>query len=504
MSLMTLLRSVLHSIGRAVSSDPEVRRLLDEHPRLIRFVRNRLRPDYRFGLWLTFGLSIALVFLYFFANILEDLANNDPLIRADLRVSALIQMFRTPELTKAMVFFTDLGRWQTLLAGAVALGLVLVLWRRTADILALALGLGLGEVLLWMVKNLIQRSRPEPANALALEGSFSFPSGHSFAAVVFYGLVTYFLMRAVRGIWRVAVPGVGIALIVAIGFSRVYLGVHWPSDVLGSWAGGAAWVAVAVTALHARDYGRPKPLPYFPAAARVTVAALTSVAWAFLTVRLYVSVPIQQPHAIAVPRPNIPEGQIASQLFRGLPNHSEDITGRPTEPINIVLVGAEESMRGGFLRAGWRETNRLNLRTLRLEIKALLAKTPHPEQPEIPSFWNGRPDQLAFQKSTPTHLVRERHDIRIWNSGERSSAGMQIWVATAHSAREMQETSSLPFVSKIDPFVDRERQHVRESLEAAGIIRSAQSMTATQPTLGKNFAGDPFTTDGKALLLFLK
>lgn len=115
MNVIVLLRSVFRSLGKALREDPQVRRLLESHPRLTSFIGGRLRRDQRFGLGLTIGLSVALVFLYFFANILEDLANNDPLIRADLRVSALVQTVRNPRLTKVMIFLTDMGRWQTIL-----------------------------------------------------------------------------------------------------------------------------------------------------------------------------------------------------------------------------------------------------------------------------------------------------------------------------------------------------------------------------------------------------
>src|SRR6185312_5538146 len=89
------------------------------------------------------------------------------------------------------------------------------------------------------------RSRPDQVQALLPASGYSFPSGHTFASLAFYGLLGLMLVLSVgSGLKRWALT-VGIAGISGlVGFSRVYVGAHWPTDVLGSWLLGAAWLSL--------------------------------------------------------------------------------------------------------------------------------------------------------------------------------------------------------------------------------------------------------------------
>ncbi len=450
-------------------------------------------------------LGVLLIFLLLFARVAEDLSRKTSLIRADLRVSNLVQSARTPGATRVMVFVSDLGRWQTLAAGGLILGLILALWRRKAEVFTLALTMLLGEALVWLVKNLIHRSRPEPANAIAFESSYSFPSGHAFAAFVFYGLVCTLLLPSTHRRARPLLIAASAVLVGAIGFSRVYLGVHWPSDVLASYAAGAAWLSAASTALffwRHRHAPLPPKIPYSRLAwASVVLGGL----WLSVAVSLYRLVPLPQPHAVPATILIIPAEQIPARLFDKVPTHSEDLTGKPMEPINVVIVGAAGVVGAIFRKAGWRDADPISLGSMSREIRSLLTDRPYPQQPGTPSFWNGLPNMLAFEHSTPANTIRERHHIHLWNTSLIDEDGASIWVATVHFDRGLRRSASTPVpVHSIDPQVDLQRAYVRESLSATGDVASAEVFAVTSPTAGKNFAGDRFETDGKGVLLRLR
>lgn len=135
---------------------------------------------------------------------------------------------------------TALGSSYVLIAVALAAALGLWLRGRWRSAIALIVAYAVTDATVAVVKLAVERPRPE-AN-LTDAGGFSFPSGHSAMSMAVYGCLAFALARACRGFPRVACALAGAALVVAIGLSRIYLGVHYPSDVLAGWVTGAAIV----------------------------------------------------------------------------------------------------------------------------------------------------------------------------------------------------------------------------------------------------------------------
>ena len=113
------------------------------------------------------------------------------------------------------------------------------------------------------MKNLVDRARPALPDPVASADGFSFPSGHAQAAMVGYAVLLLVFLPALRGVWHGLAVTVATAMVVAIGFSRVALGVHYVSDVLAGYALGAAWVAAMAAAFNAWrvDRGRKPAAP---------------------------------------------------------------------------------------------------------------------------------------------------------------------------------------------------------------------------------------------------
>lgn len=135
---------------------------------------------------------------------------------------------------------------------AIGATLWLVARRRARDALALAGAVAIGLAILPLVKELIGRPRPDPAWWLVAASRESFPSGHATGAMLLYPL-----LGAIAGGRRAAVAGIVLALL--IGLSRVYLGVHWASDVLGGWLLGGAGALAALALRRSRvDWQGPR------------------------------------------------------------------------------------------------------------------------------------------------------------------------------------------------------------------------------------------------------
>jgi membrane-associated phospholipid phosphatase len=154
---------------------------------------------------------------------------------------------RTPVRTWLAVVVTTLGSTVAMALLAVAVG-AWCWWRgRRADAV-LAVGAMAGASLVFrLLKVVLDRSRPPLADRLVAETNESLPSGHATMSVVVVGTIVV-LAWAGRGAWaRAAMVAAAAAWIGAVGATRVYLGVHWVSDVLAGWAVGAAWLALCVT-----------------------------------------------------------------------------------------------------------------------------------------------------------------------------------------------------------------------------------------------------------------
>ncbi|HWQ61496.1 MAG TPA: phosphatase PAP2 family protein, partial [Negativicutes bacterium] len=114
---------------------------------------------------------------------------------------------------------------------------------------SLVVCLGGAALLNFLLKHLFERARPDMFTVISVTG-YSFPSGHAMVSLCFYGMVAYLLCRHLpRLAPQLLVYGLTAALVTAVGFSRIYLGVHYPSDVLGGYIAGGTWLLFCVSLL---------------------------------------------------------------------------------------------------------------------------------------------------------------------------------------------------------------------------------------------------------------
>ncbi len=222
-----------------------------EHPRMValrrrfapqlEFLLDRLSPHGYLGLHLTIGVLLLIGASWLFGGIAEDVVAGDPLTVIDKNVAEWFHERRTPGLTTTMQLVTDLASptWVT----GVAMVTALVLWWKRCwyRLLALVLVLPGGMVLDFLLKIAFHRHRPSFEDSLLIFSGYSFPSGHTMAATLLYGLLAVFAVIALETWrWRVGAVLGAFVMVLLVGFSRVYLGAHYLSDVLGAAAAGLA------------------------------------------------------------------------------------------------------------------------------------------------------------------------------------------------------------------------------------------------------------------------
>ncbi len=209
------------------------------------------------GLHLVAGVIIFAAMTLTLGEISEDIRNHEPLTVADAQLSTWLHSHTLPLLTSAMFVVTYLGSGVIASCIALVLGLYLI-WRRRFYWLAAFVSSVYGGMLLnRILKYAFQRPRPHFDDPLLSLSSYSFPSGHTMTATVVYGvLAVYFFATTQDWRRRVVIVLVASLLILLVGFSRIYLGVHYLSDVLGAMAEGLAWLALCLTVVYSVWQGR--------------------------------------------------------------------------------------------------------------------------------------------------------------------------------------------------------------------------------------------------------
>lgn len=194
------------------------------------------------GAALLVGLLAAAAALMLFAWLGGEIKEGETL-RLDQLVRGMVQQIASPHLTTGMLWASRYGGPSFLVPTGLAVALAFLVkgWQRGALLVIVTLaGAGL---LNWLLKLYFGRVRPDPFFDYPLPGSPSFPSGHAlYAASVFGGLAVLLLARIENHLLRILVWSVAIGLVALIGFSRIYLGVHYPSDVIAGYAVGLIWV----------------------------------------------------------------------------------------------------------------------------------------------------------------------------------------------------------------------------------------------------------------------
>jgi undecaprenyl-diphosphatase len=217
---------------------------------LQRFMRARLSAEGAFGLHLTVGVALMLAAAWAFAGIADEVMEGAPITALDARLAQWLHQHASHGFTIIMLGIT----WLHSVAGIALLALLFGAWlyrrRLSYWLLALVLTVPGGMLLNVAFKQLFQRARPHFDDPMLTLATYSFPSGHTASATVLYGLLACYLAAHAdsRGRRVLAVAG-ALAAVALVALSRMYLGVHYLSDVLAAAAEGSAWLAICVTAV---------------------------------------------------------------------------------------------------------------------------------------------------------------------------------------------------------------------------------------------------------------
>lgn len=193
------------------------------------------------------GLLIAGFAIWVFAQIADEVVEKET-TTTDTQILQAIRRLHTPLLDQIMVGITFLGQPSVLVVLSLSLGIWLLFQRRRSEATTLAIAaIGAAGLNYWL-KELFARDRPALWDRVVDVRYYSFPSGHAMVSVVMYGLIGYLLAKIFPR-WRGLIFILTVLLVIAIGFSRLYLGVHWPTDIAAGYAAGLVWLIACIYTL---------------------------------------------------------------------------------------------------------------------------------------------------------------------------------------------------------------------------------------------------------------
>jgi undecaprenyl-diphosphatase len=411
---------------RAMAATEQLARWGRSHPQMGKITAALLDPQQPE----TKGLAIVAITLVTLAwlilRIFEQFSITPPLARLDHSTFQLLQGLRTPWGDQLMTVVSQLGDGVVQAALVVTLTLWL-LWRRnwlaTGHWLAAALFAALAS---WSLKQGLQLPRPQTLYDGVM--GFSFPSAHTVLATCLYGFLSVLVARELPPGWRWLSYAGAWLIILSIAFSRLYLGAHWFSDVLGGLLLGLVWIT-ALGAAYRRHLAPPVQLSGLLAIPLLTLA--TAGSW-------HVVQSHEENLALYAPRyttESASRAQWLTQAWQVLPSHRIDTRGVEKQPLNLQWSGTLAELQQQLSTQGWRLSPPLTLKSAMQWInpKAALTDLPHP-----PLANDGQPPALVMT------LPQQKLLLRLWPSVLTLNGQQQpVWIG--HIGHET--LTQLPFIS---------------------------------------------------------
>jgi undecaprenyl-diphosphatase len=386
------------------------------HPPLDQVIDAVVEPDRPASPALLLMAAALVASTWLFLGILEDVATRDPLVVADQGIYQLLQGLRNPWGDRLMVAWTELGD------AAVTLPLTLLvlawlLWRkeRVAAYYWLAAN-AFGTVAVTLIKVLL--TVPRPVALYSGSSSYSFPSGHATMSMLIYGFLAMLCGRGLAERWRWLPYALAAMMIAGIGFSRLYLGAHWFSDVAGGYSLGLAWIILLAIAY--QRHQRPHRITGLAAVVLLTLAVAGG--W---HVQHRFATDLQR-YAPRHPITTLDAARWWARGWRGPPARRTDLEGEHEQPLNVQYAGPLDTLEGLLKAQGWRRPPPLSPMTA---LRWLLPRPCPMEAPILPQVQGGHLEAMLMIRPNP-----EQADclqtLRLWPGDARLSTGQSLWLGS--------------------------------------------------------------------------
>lgn len=222
-----------------------VKKCAAKYPRLTQFVLERLSLSQFKGLPLTLLMAVFTANLFLFNEIAESIVNSPLMLGIDYSFAQFLFKIRNNTIANTFYYFSMLGSFYVVIIIALITSLILVWEKQFTYLISLMVALIGIAITVFLGKQYFHRIRPEDYSFYT-ENSYSFPSGHAIASIAFYGLLFYMIIRF-KEKHKLRWTIFAILFISLLGFSRLYLCVHFISDVLAGYSLGFLWFLLSIS-----------------------------------------------------------------------------------------------------------------------------------------------------------------------------------------------------------------------------------------------------------------
>jgi undecaprenyl-diphosphatase len=391
----------------------------NRHPRTQRIIGGVLDPAQpEFRALLTMG-ALLIGSGWLFLGVIEDVVTGDPLVRADQGLYELMQGLRTPWGDRAMVFVTELGDGMVISLIAVATLAWLIgrkAWRTAGYWVA---AIGFGQFATFMIKLIVRRPRPV-ADLYDGLSAHAFPSGHAAMSTVTYGFLAVLIAGQLPRPRRWFVYAAATLLVCTIACSRLYLGAHWLSDVIGGLSLGLAWVCLLAIAYYRH------PVSLSPVRGLPALVLSTLVLAGGWHVSSQYSGDLQR-YATRQRLQHLDSAAWWQKDWKKLPAYRQDLEGEFEQPLNVQWAGSLTRLQRTLTGHGWQDADSLNIRTA---LRWLAPAASLEDLPLLPQVHDGTHAVLQMIYPLPeTGTGPHQLVLRLWKSGVLlDPGGNALWV----------------------------------------------------------------------------
>lgn len=496
-------------IGRMIQSDVDTflstrfaQGFIRRFPRFSKFIGRRFEKDVFSGWPLSLMVITASAFVILFIFVSNGILDADPVTDFDERVSLFLVFFRDTLLIRIFLWISLLGKTQIVLLSALALIANMLIWNRKHMIWPFIGMLAVCETVILVMKEIFVRPRPVGIIPVYFEKTYSFPSQYTALSVILYGFIAYFIVhillkgRPRLSIWTIFVT---LLLVAFIGFSRLYLGINYFSDVLGGYLIGGICLLAGISFFEwvlQRNRGKNRYFLMENGQKRILTYLCISIPFLFyIFYGTYIYKPEtfrgreMQTNRVLTPKIS-PQGIF---YFNKWPKYTVGLTGRKHEPISfLVWAKSDRKFTDAFTRAGWKVPDQPSARNFFKMALSVAGGRSYNSAPVTPFFWLNDTNDFAFEKFTETTNPK-RHCVRFWKTDLVDANENFLYIG---ASGKTEGKGSLD--------ISNERNMLIEDLSSTGLVNYAVIEKLKEPESSNKPFNIRYFTDGMAAVLVLK